>query len=293
LAKTTTFSFDNKKIENPLNGYNLNDRYEINPSMTIDKIYEKQLAYVKSKYAAKHVPVDIYTNWFDKSDIQIIKLQQIATLCCEMRTIFGNVFGGLKNLVKANVGPGSAGEIFLTYFKKISESFKNLETIDGKPLKEFFAGAAKNGVKLLDLLGNIVGGFIKLADNPELGVFLGQLNEVTTIFQSIGEDISKSLPSFGDFLIEFAKFVKLVTDSGSITIFFDTLRTALEKLNEFLGSKFGKKLLEVSAQILPLLAAIGLLGSTASFFGKVLLGPIVSVGKFAIGAKNLYSEIKF
>lgn len=211
----------------------------------------------------------------------------------DLGTIFSNVFGGLKNLVKANVGPGSAGEIFLTYFKKISESFKNLETIDGKPLKEFFASAAKNGVKLLDLLGNIVGGFIKLADNPELGVFLGQLNEVTTIFQSIGEDISKSLPSFGDFLIEFSKFVKLVTDSGSITIFFDTLRSALEKLNEFLGSKFGKKLLEVSSQILPLLAAIGLLGSTASFFGKVLLGPIVSVGKFAIGAKNLYSEIKF
>jgi len=211
----------------------------------------------------------------------------------DLGTIFGNVFGGFKNLVKANVGPGSAGEIFLTYFKDISLAFKNLKTIDGKPLKTFFADAAKNGTKLLDLLGNIIGGFIKLADNPELGVFLGQLNDVTTIFQSIGEDITKSLPSFGEFLIEFSKFVKLVTESGSITIFFDTLRSALEKLNNFLGTDFGKKLLEVSAAVLPVLAAIGLLGKTTAFFGKVLLGPIFSLGKFALGAKNLYSEIKF
>jgi phage-related protein len=214
-------------------------------------------------------------------------------ILADLGTIFGNVFGGFKNLVKANVGPGSAGEIFLTYFKDISLAFKNLETIDGKPLREFFADAAKNGTKLLSLLGNIIGGFITLADNPELGVFLDQLSEVTDIFQAIGEDITKSLPSFGDFLIEFAKFVKLVTDSGSITIFFDTLRSALEKLNNFLGTDLGKKLLEVSAAVLPVLAAIGLLGKATAFFGKVLLGPIFSLGKFALGAKDLYSEIKF
>ena len=211
----------------------------------------------------------------------------------DLGTILGNVFGGFKNLVKANVGPGSGGQIFLDYFKDVSLAFKNLEKIDGKPLKEFFAKAAENGTKLLDLLGNILGGFITLADNPELGVFLGQLNDVTDIFQQIGEDISASLPSFGAFLIELSKFVQTVTESGSITIFFDTLRSALEKLNDFLGTEFGQKLLEVSAQILPVLAAFGLITKTVGFFGKVLLGPIVSVGKFAVGAKNLYSEIKF
>jgi hypothetical protein len=211
----------------------------------------------------------------------------------DLGTILGNVFGGFKNLVKANVGPGSGGQIFLNYFKDVSLAFKNLEKIDGKPLREFFAAAARNGTKLLDLLGNIIGGFITLADNPELGVFLGQLNEVTDIFQEIGEDISASLPSFGAFLIELSEFVQLVTESGSITIFFDTLRITLEKLNNFLRSDFGQKLLEVSSQILPVLAALGLITKTLSFFGKVFLGPIVSLGKFAIGAKNLYSEIKF
>ena len=210
----------------------------------------------------------------------------------DLGTIFSNVFGGFKNLVKANVGPGSGGQLFLDYFKKISESFKNLKTIDGKPLREFFADAAKNGIKLLDLLGNIIGGFIKLADNPELGVFLGQLNQITTIFQSIGEDITKSLPSFGSFLIEFAKLVKTVTESGAIIIFFDTLSTVLKGLNSFLKSEFGQSLLEVTAQILPLLAAFGLITKVVGFFGKVLIGPVISIVKFVKEVKFLAPALR-
>ena len=198
----------------------------------------------------------------------------------DLGTIFGNIFGGFKNLVKANVGPGSAGEIFLEYFKKISLSFKNLKTIDGRPLKDFFADAAVNGTKLLGLLGDIIGGFIRLADNKGLGIFLDQLKVVNGIFSDIGESLDSSLPSFGNFLIEFSKFVKTVTDSGSITIFFDTLSGVLRKLNEFLNSEFGQSLLRVSAQILPLLAAFGLITKAVTFFGKVLLGPLFSLGQF-------------
>ena len=193
----------------------------------------------------------------------------------DLSTIFSNVFGGFKNLVKANVGPGSAGEIFLEYFKDISLAFKNLETIDGKPLREFFADAAVNGTKLLSLLGNIVGGFITLADNPELGVFLDQLSEVTDIFQAIGEDISDALPSFGEFLINFSEFVKLVTDSGSIKIFFNTLNSVLKTLNTILESPAGQFFLKLSAAILPFLLALGTIGKVGGFAFKVLVGGLI------------------
>jgi phage-related protein len=198
----------------------------------------------------------------------------------DLSTILSNVFGGFKNLVKANVGPGSGGQIFLDYFKKVSLAFKNLETIDGRPLKDFFADAAVNGTKLLGLLGSIIGGFIRLADNKGLGIFLDQLKEVNEIFSDIGESLDDSLPSFGNFLIEFSKFIKTVTDSGSITIFFDTLGFVLRKLNEFLNTEFGQTLLKISAQVLPFLLAFGTLGKVAVFFGKVLLGPIFSLIKF-------------
>jgi hypothetical protein len=210
----------------------------------------------------------------------------------DLGTILGNVFGGFQNLVKANVGPGSGGQIFLDYFKKISLAFKNLQTIDGRPLKDFFADAAKNGTVLLGLLGDIIGGFIRLADNKGLGIFLGQLRVVNGIFSDIGESLDDSLPSFGNFLIEFSTLIKTVTDSGSITIFFNTLSTALKGLNTFLKSEFGQSLLRVSAQILPLLAAFGLITKVVGFFGKVLLGPIISIGKFIKEVKFLSPALR-
>jgi hypothetical protein len=207
----------------------------------------------------------------------------------DLSTIFSNVFGGFKNLVKANVGPGSAGEIFLEYFKDISLAFKNLETIDGKPLREFFADAAVNGTKLLSLLGNIVGGFITLADNPELGTFLDQLSEVTDIFQSIGEDITAALPSFGEFLINFSKFVKLVTESGSIKIFFNVLSGTLKTLNSILESPIGAFFLKLSAVTLPVIAALGLIGKVGSFALKVLVGSLLNASKVIGVLLNLFT----
>ena len=195
----------------------------------------------------------------------------------DLGKIFGNVFGGLGKIISANVGPGSGGQIFLDYLKEVTGRFKNITEIDGRPLRDFFADAAENGTKLLDLLGNIFGGFIGMADNAGLGIFLGQLNDVVDIFQRVGENLDASLPSFGNFLIQFATFVALVTESGSITIFFDTLSKVLGKINEFLASDLGQRILEISAQILPLLAAFGLIASIAKFAFLVIVGGIVKL----------------
>ena len=197
----------------------------------------------------------------------------------DLGKIIGNTFGGLGKIISANVGPGSGGQIFLDYLKEVTGRFKNITEIDGRPIKDFFADAAVNGTKLLSLLGNILGGFITLADNEGLGIFLDQLNVVTDIFQEVGESLDSSLPAFGGLLIEFAKFIQLVTEAGSITIFFNTLKTAFVFLNDFLRSELGQRILELSAQILPLLAAFGLLAKVGAFFGKVVLGSIMALIK--------------
>jgi len=205
------------------------------------------------------------------------KFQIVKDTLKDLGAIFGNVFRGLSNLFFANVGPGSGGEIFLNYLKDVTKAFENLETIDGKPVKQFFADAAENGVILLGLLGDIFGGFIKLADNEGLGIFLTQLREVVRIFFEIGESMDGAMVAFGAFLIEFAKFIQIITESGSIEIFFNTLRTAFEFLNNFLRSELGQRILELSAQILPLLAAFGLIAKVGAFFGKVVLGSIAAL----------------
>ncbi len=215
----------------------------------------------------------------------------------DLGKIIGNTFGGLGKIISANVGPGSGGQIFLDYLKEVTGRFKNITEIDGRPLKDFFADAAVNGTKLLSLLGNILGGFITLADNQGLGIFLDQLNVVTDIFQRVGENLDASLPAFGGFLIEFARFIELVTEAGSVTIFFNTLKTAFVFLNDFLRSELGQRILELSAQILPLLAAFGLLAKVGGFFGKVVIGaftqllaPLQAVGT-AFGALSTATGI--
>ena len=205
------------------------------------------------------------------------KFQTARGILKDLGKIIGNTFGGLGKIISANVGPGSGGQIFLDYLKEVTGRFKNITEIDGRPLRDFFADAAENGTKLLDLLGNIFGGFIGMADNAGLGIFLGQLNQVVDIFQRIGENLDASLPSFGNFLIQFATFVALVTESGSITVFFDTLSKVLGKINEFLASDLGQKILNISAQILPLLAAFGLIASIAKFAFLVVIGGIVKL----------------
>ncbi len=207
------------------------------------------------------------------------KFQIARGILKDLGKIFGNVFGGLGKIISANVGPGSGGQIFLDYLKEVTGRFKNITEIDGRPLRDFFADAAENGTKLLGLLGNIIGGFITLADNQGLGVFLDQLNVVTDIFQQVGEDLDASLPAFGGFLIEFAKFIQLVTEAGSITIFFNTLKTVFVFLNDFLRSDLGQSILQVTAQVLPLLAAFGLIAKVGGFFGKVIVGSLLQILK--------------
>ena len=197
----------------------------------------------------------------------------------DLGTIFGNIFKGFANLVKANVGPGSGGQIFLDYFKKISLSFKNLQTIDGKPLKDFFADAAVNGVKLLGLLGDIIGGFIRLADNKGLGTFLDQLKVINGIFSGIGENVDASLPSLGNFLIEFSKTIALFTSSNSISMFFDILTSVLKTLNAIASSPIGKFFLMISAVIHPVLLAFGAIFKVGSFVVRVFGGIVIAIEK--------------
>ncbi len=205
----------------------------------------------------------------------------------QLGRIFSNVFDGLGKIIEANVGPGSGGQRFLDFFEQASIKFKNLTEIDGKPLREFFDDAAKNGVEFLKLLGNIAGGFLTLADNPELGVFFKQLNEVTDIFQRIGENLTGSLPAFGEFLIQFSLIIEKFTEAGSITIFFNVLSKVLEVLNAFFGSPVGQLLIKLGSFILPIAAAFGAISIAAGFFFKVVTGNISRVvgGFTSIGAK--------
>jgi hypothetical protein len=195
----------------------------------------------------------------------------------DLGTIFGNVFGGFGKIISANVGPGSGGQIFLDYLKDATGRFKNIQEIDGKPLKEFFAGAAENGTKLLSLLGNIGGEFIKLADDEGLGIFYDKLSNVVDIFGRIGSNLNGALPALGDFLIAFASITETLTEAGSIETFFNVLTIVINKVNTFLKSDLGQTIIDVAAKVLPLLLAFKTIFAVVEFGFLAIAGPIFKV----------------
>ena len=296
FSKTVTSAENLKRLERI---WKTNDRLLSKFGDALNNVYEAFLILLD---AAKPL-IDAFGDWLvkvtgawketlkaDEATGKLASRFKIAKgIFSDLGKIFGNVFGGLGKLFEANTGPGSGGQIFLDYFKEITGKFKNLTEIDGKPLKEFFAGAAKNGTKLLDLLGKIFGGFIKLADDPALGKFYDNLGEAVDILNTI--DLGGAMVAISEFAIEIAKFIKLVTDSGSIETFFGVLTTGLEKLNKFLSGELGQNILKTSAKILPFLAAFGLIAKVGGFAFKVIIGGMSRFIKFFTGGPAMIRAV--
>ena len=222
------------------------------------------------------------TTTVDEKTGQLTKTFNIAgNILKDLGTIFGNVFGAFGQIIKANVGKGSGGQILLDYFKDATERFKQLLTAgneDGS-LRTFFADAAKNATKILSLLGNIVGEFVKLGGTEGTGKFIDSLNTIVDIFGEIGQNVSDTgaLETFGDFLVSAATTVKNFTEGGAIVAFFSTLKTALDGLNKILENPGVKDFLTSAGRIFAIASALGLIGTAVAFIAKVAIMKLIVV----------------
>ena len=204
-------------------------------------------------------------------------LETAAEVVRRLGKLFRETFGAIGTLIKANVGPGSGGFYLLDYLTDAATKLKNLTEVDGKPLKEFFLQGAINAGKLLDILGGLLGVILKIGASEGMQGFLDALKGAMPDVEGIGTSLSNSLPAFGKFIAEFIRFVRTVTDSGSITIFFNTLRIALKGITDFLNTDFGQALLKGAAVILPFLLALKTVTQAGKFFGEVIYGNYLKV----------------
>jgi hypothetical protein len=204
-------------------------------------------------------------------------LETAAEVVRRLGKLFRETFGAIGTLVKANVGPGSGGFFLLDYLTNAATKLKNLTEVDGTPLKEFFLQGAVNFTKLLDVLGGILGIIIKIGASKGMEGFLDALKGAMPDIDALGKSLADSLPAFGKFIAEFIRFVRTVTESGSITIFFNTLRIALKGVTDFLNTDFGQTLLRGAAVILPFLLALKTITQAGKFFGEVIYGNYLKV----------------
>jgi hypothetical protein len=213
--------------------------------------------------------------------------------------ILKNYFKGFQQIGKA-VMEGGAGERLLKYFEDASQRFEDLMTKmngDGS-LGEYFDKATENGLKVLDLLVNIVAEILKLGDDEGIGLFADSLSRSVDTFGEIGGILTGAAPSLGLFVEEFAKLIKNLTESGSIETFFKILTKALEVLNVVFGNEQVKNVIKFIAPIFAMTRAFGLLFKVSKFVTLGIAGnfmaPFRAIGKFkkALKPGGAFDELR-
>ncbi len=199
--------------------------------------------------------------------------------------ILKNYFKGFQQIGKA-VMEGGAGERLLKYFEDASQRFEDLMTKmngDGS-LGEYFDKATENGLKVLDLLVNIVAEILKLGDDEGVGLFADSLSRAVDTFGEIGGVLTGAAPSLGLFVEQFAILIKNLTESGSIDTFFKILTEALEFLNKIFGNEQVQAVIKFVAPIFAITRAFGLMFKVGKFVTLGIAGnfmaPFRAVGKF-------------
>jgi hypothetical protein len=190
--------------------------------------------------------------------------------------VFGNVFKSLSNIVRANIGPGSGGEIMLQWLEKTTTGWANMgRELNGSvnpAFKKFFANAATNTTKILDSIGALVKEFLKLGDMPEIGQAFDILKEGAPAMGELMRASVKAGPALSRLVVELTKIFAALADDGAPTKFFETLTFMAAGVRRVLENDTVKVIMDMAGRILAVALAIGTVGKLVSFFGKVVVG---------------------
>jgi hypothetical protein len=199
---------------------------------------------------------------------------------------FGNAFSAFGSIISATVSEGGAADIFLKWFTDVTKAWEDTTKAlnESGELDKFLADLTTNFTELLDLIGLIGLGFIQIAATPGFGDLIISLQNAVKTFNEIGVSLGQeggALTALGRFIEEFAKLVKVFTDSGAITVFFETLTTILKVITTVLDTELGRALLIITGTMLAFSAAIGITRTALLFYGDSLKGAVLGMINFA------------
>jgi hypothetical protein len=202
--------------------------------------------------------------------------------------ILGNVFTGIGNLAELTTGPGSAGDMMLSWMEKSTETFANMFSEDPEAGKKFFADAFANAQSVMSSIGALLEEILKLADNPNIGLTFDKLKEGAP---AVGEMLGKMIdagPSFAEFIKTVTEIANKLTDDDQISAFFKTLNDGAQRFNEFLDSDAAKKLLDNLGPVFATLSALGVIFDVIRFAANVAIGYFAFVNS---GIGKVFSPI--
>ena len=201
-------------------------------------------------------------------------------IAAEIGTIFSNTFGTIGNIIKANTGPGSGGQILLDYLKGITAGWK--EATGGKNAqnaKKFFSDVGENAKAILEAVGAFSKEFIKLGGDPNTKKFWETIGTAAPAFGQILTNLNKGGPAFADLLVTVADIVAVLSETGGVNVFFDTLNSAAKILLKILRDPDVKKIIGFTSKLHGFFLAVGTLWLATGAGARVLIGSIRKIVK--------------
>jgi hypothetical protein len=180
--------------------------------------------------------------------------------------ILGNLWARFKGFIKANIGPGTGGQLLLDWLKGGTTAFRGLDGAAGEyARKNHFLASAMNLKAMLQSIGKIFGFLSDIGTSPEVMVFWKTLEGLEAPFARIFEGITGSAEQLAKLLVSVVEIFASFADS--------------EQLNAYLGvlSDIANVVANTLEAMRPFFQLFGkLVGTIGGFISVMLIATLVT-----------------
>lgn len=192
--------------------------------------------------------------------------------------IIGNTFTGLKEMIKANTGPGTGGYMLLEQLRSSTDWMKQLGTAAGEfSSREYFKAAAANTIAITDSFAGLFSILKDLGASPDVKIFWDTLSQGQEAIRRIVEQTAGSAPILANILVSITEIVASFTDGGQIQAYLSIVNAIFKAIAGLL--KFLQPVLDFLG---PFIGAFGALVTGALLFTKVAK---IAFGTYMVGMK--------
>ncbi|MGL4998050.1 MAG: hypothetical protein ACRC5T_03705 [Cetobacterium sp.] len=198
------------------------------------KVFGNSLRIVLTLLAAAAPVTERFVNWIDRATASYAAfldqgqatgeltayLNSSADLMARWGAMFGDIFGAIGKIIKANVGPGSGGDILLSWLER---AFNNLNSLDSTFLELYFANVGKNFTEILDGFNIIVDAMLEAGANPAVGEFWRILQAGGGALQQVVRDSVNAAPLLAKIINSLFQMVAVFADAGPLNAFLEVL----------------------------------------------------------------------
>jgi hypothetical protein len=140
--------------------------------------------------------------------------------------ILGNLWNRFKGFIKANIGPGTGGQLLLDWLKGGTDAFRGLDGAAGEyARKNHFLASAMNLKAMLQSIGKIFSFLSDIGTSPEVMVFWKTLEGLEEPFRRIFEGITGSAEELAKLLVSVVEIFASFADSAQLNAYLSVLST--------------------------------------------------------------------